>query len=430
MRWTWQIAAAGYKGGRLHIEDVPVEDLARRFGTPLYVYSSRVLHRQFERLSNSLNGLAEEVLICFALKANANPSIGKLLASLGAGADVVSGGEIYLARRMGFPGERVVFAGVGKTRKEVREALEAGVRSFHVESRDELESLAAMAAELGAVAPVAVRVNPDVEAGTHPYITTGTRANKFGVGPQEALEMIRWTASARSLTPVGLHAHVGSQLQRVEPVLAATRCLLELWDTLAAEGIHLKELDIGGGLGIQYRPEDEREGPEELAAGLKPLLAGRKLHLVVEPGRFLVGPAGVLITGVTYTKEMPPSGEGEEPGLLAIVDAGMNDLLRPALYGAWHPVWPTEEDSLNQGRPIDIVGPVCESSDVLARERRLGDVRPGDLLTIGQAGAYGFSMASHYNARPRPAEVLVSGREARLIRPREKYEDLWVDDGQ
>ena len=430
MSWNWHTTAVGYRGGHLHVEDVPVEKLARQFGTPLYVYSNTVLHRQYERLRSSLEGLADEVLICYALKANANPTIGGVLASLGAGADVVSGGEVYLARRMGFPGERIVFAGVGKTRKEMVEALQAGVRSFHVESRGELQRLAATAAELGVVAPVAVRVNPDVEAGTHPYITTGTKANKFGVGPAEALEMIRWAATVPSLMPVGLHSHVGSQLQRVEPVLAATRCLLELWDTLASEGIHLKELDIGGGLGIQYRPEEAPEGPEELAAGLRPLLAGRKLHLVVEPGRFLVGPAGALITEVIYTKEMPPLEGGEEPGVLAIVDAGMNDLLRPALYGAWHPVWPTGENNLNQGRPIDVVGPVCESSDVLAHDRRLGEVKPGDLLTIGQAGAYGYSMASQYNARPRPAEVLVSGSEARIIRPRESYEDLWVDERQ
>lgn len=428
MAWNWQTSAVTYKAGRLHVEDVPVEKLARQFGTPLYVYSSGVLQRQYGRLRRSMEGLAEEVLICYALKANANPAIGSSLANMGAGADVVSGGEVYLARRMGFPGERIVFAGVGKTRKEMAEALDAGVRSFHVESRGEIEALAEVATAKDTVAPVAVRVNPDVEAGTHPYITTGTKANKFGVGPAEALDLIRWAATTPSLGPVGLHAHIGSQLQRVQPVLAATARLLELWDTLAAEGIHLKELDIGGGLGIQYRPEEQPEGPEELAAGLRPLLSRRKLRLVIEPGRFLVGPAGALITSVIYTKEIPAAAEEEEPGLLAIVDAGMNDLLRPALYGAWHPVWPLSESDLDSGRSVDIVGPVCESSDVLARGRQLGQMKPGDLLVIGQAGAYGYSMSSQYNARPRPAEVLVTGSEARLIRPRETYEDLWVDD--
>jgi diaminopimelate decarboxylase len=432
LAWNRQTSAVAYKDGRLHVEDVPVEELARQFGTPLYAYSSGILHHQYERLRRSMQGLAEEVLVCYALKANSNPTIGGLLAGLGAGADVVSGGEVYLARRMGFPGERIVFAGVGKTRKEMAEALDAGVRSFHVESRGELEALAAVAAAKGMVAPVAVRVNPDVEAGTHPHITTGTRANKFGVGPVEALDMIRWAAATPSLSPTGLHAHIGSQLQRVQPILAAVERLLELWDALAAEDIRLTELDIGGGLGIQYRPEEQPEGPEELAAGLRPLLSGRKLHLVLEPGRFLVGPAGALITSVTYTKEMPTTAEGEAPGLLAIVDAGMNDLLRPALYDAWHPVWPLCESDVEQGHPLDIVGPVCESSDVLARGRRIGQVKPGDLLTVGQAGAYGFSMSSQYNARPRPAEVLVTGTEARLIRPRETYEDLWgtMDDGR
>jgi diaminopimelate decarboxylase len=408
----------------LHVEDVPVEELAREFGTPLYAYSSATLHRQYSRLQRSMEGLADQVLLCYALKANANPAIGSLLAGLGAGADVVSGGEVYLARRMGFPGDRIVFAGVGKTRKEMAEALEAGVRSFHVESRGELEALAEVAASMGRVAPVAVRVNPDVEAGTHPYITTGTRANKFGVGPAEALEMIRWAAATPSLAAVGLHAHIGSQLQSVGPIIAAVERLLELWDALAAEGIPLTELDIGGGLGIQYRPEEEPEGPEELAAGLRPLLAGRKLHLVLEPGRFLVGPAGALITSVTYTKEIPGATIDSPPNRLAIADAGMNDLLRPALYAAWHPVWPLHEEQLEQGDPVDMVGPVCESSDVLASGRRLGRVRPGDLLTIGQAGAYGFSMSSQYNARPRPPEVLVTGTDSRLIRKRETYEDL------
>ena len=420
-----QASALAYRGGRLHVEDVPVEELARQFGTPLYAYSSATLRSQYARLQSSMRGLADDVLICYALKANANRVIGSLLAGLGAGADVVSGGEVYLARRMGFPGERIVFAGVGKTRREMSEALDAGVRSFHVESRGELEALAEVAASRGTVAPVAVRVNPDVEAGTHPYITTGTKANKFGVAPAEALDLIRWAAATPSLSPAGLHAHIGSQLQRVQPILEAVERLLELWDALHTEGIDLTELDIGGGLGIQYMPDEEPDGPEELAAGLRPLLSGRKLHLTLEPGRFIVGPAGALITSVTYTKEVHALAKGERPILLAIADAGMNDLLRPALYGAWHPTWPLDERHVGVGDPVDVVGPVCESSDVLARDRRIGPVKQGDLLAIGQAGAYGYSMSSQYNARPRPAEVLVTGTEVRIIRPRETYEDLW-----
>ncbi len=410
--------AAAYHNGTLHIEDIPVTQLTARFGTPLYVYSARVLRDQYIALQTALNGLAPRLLICYALKANANPTLGKMLAGMGAGADAVSGGELYMARRMGFPGERIVFAGVGKTRREMAEGLAAGVRSFHIESAGELEALASVAAEAGKVARVAVRVNPDVDAETHPYITTGTRANKFGVEPGEAIALVLRAASLPSLEPGGLHAHVGSQMLRVAPVIEATKCLLSLWDQLATEGIYLSELDIGGGLGIQYRPEDRPEGPQALADGLRPLLAGRDLELVVEPGRFLVGPAGVLLTSVLYVK-----------GNLAIVDAGMNDLLRPALYGAWHPVWPVDERQIGTGDPVDIVGPICESSDVLAKDRRLGTVQPDDILTIGQAGAYGYSMASQYNGRPRPAEVLVTGGEAALIRRRESYDDLW-DEGR
>lgn len=413
-----------YHRGTLHVEGVPVSTLVRRFGTPLYVYSTQTLQQQYQQLQSSMSGLADRVLICYALKANANTVLGGMLAGMGAGADVVSGGEVYLARHMGFAGERIVFAGVGKTRREMAEALDAGVRSFHVESPGELDALADLAASKGTVAPVAVRLNPDVEAGTHPYITTGTRANKFGVSPGEALEMVRRAAASPALNAVGLHIHIGSQLGKVQPILDATKRLLELWDTLAGEGIKLKELDIGGGLGIQYRPDEMPEGPEVLAAGLRSLLAGRALELVLEPGRFLVGPAGALLTSVTYIKNVPDEASERGRHSLAIVDAGMNDLLRPALYGAWHPVWPLREEQAGAGNRVDVVGPVCESSDVLAAGRRLGEVRPGDVLAIGQAGAYGYSMASQYNARPRPAEVLVNGTQVRLIRPRETYEDL------
>jgi diaminopimelate decarboxylase len=425
------MGALRYHEGMLHIEDVPVSKLAAEFGTPLYIYSASVLEAQYRRLEESLRGLSPNVLICYALKANANHTLGRMLASWGAGADVVSGGEIYLAGLMGFPGERIVFAGVGKTKREIEEALVARVRALHVESAGELEAIASVAAALGVVAPVAVRVNPDVDAHTHPYITTGTRTDKFGVSPDQALDLMRRAATNPSLLPVGLHAHVGSQLPSVQPVVDATARLVELVQVLAGEGIHLREIDIGGGLGIPYRPGDDPEGPEELAAGLRPILArlpivsGHSLDLVLEPGRFIVGPAGALLTTITYVKETAsPDGQTDAAKSLAIVDAGMNDLLRPALYGAYHPVWPLHEEAVEAGDLIDLVGPVCESSDVLARDRRLGTVRPGDVLAIGQAGAYGFSMSSQYNARPRPAEVLVTGGETRLIRTRESYADL------
>ena len=419
------MGALRYHKGALHVEDVPVSEIATRFGTPLYVYSASVLEAQYRRLESSLQGLADNLLICYAIKANANPVLGRMLAGWGAGADVVSGGELYLAGRMGFPGERIVFAGVGKTRTEIAEAIQGGVRAIHVESADELVAISSVAADLGAVAPVAIRVNPNVDAHTHPHITTGTSADKFGVSPSEALALMRKANSNPYLEPTGLHAHIGSQLPTVQPILQTTAILLDLWDTLAGEGIRLRDLDIGGGLGIAYRPEDAPQGPEGLAEGLRPLLAGRALDLAIEPGRFIVGPAGALLTSVTYMKDAPHQpGSEEGPRSIAIIDAGMNDLLRPALYGAYHPVWPLREADVERERPIDIVGPVCESSDVLARERRLGSVRPGDLLVIGQAGAYGFSMSSHYNARPRPAEVLVTGADAQVIRLRETYADL------
>jgi diaminopimelate decarboxylase len=411
-------SAVGYRDRVLHVEGVAVTRLAEEFGTPLYVYSAGVLRRQYGELEASMGGLASRVLICYALKANANPAIGRMLAGLGAGADVVSGGELYLARKMGFAAEKIVFAGVGKTTREMTEGLEAGIRSFHVESVGELEALETVAAGMGKVAPMSVRVNPDVDAGTHRHITTGTRANKFGVSPEVALDMVRRAAGSAHLEAVGLHVHIGSQLQSVGPIVEATRRVLELWDVLAGEGIRLRELDIGGGLGIHYRPEDEPEGPEALAAGLRPLLEGREIELVIEPGRFLVGPAGALLTRVTYVKEAGDS-------RLVVVDAGMNDLLRPALYEAWHPVWTVEEGPAGEGEAVDVVGPVCESADVLAYDRRLGEVKPGDVLAMGQAGAYGFSMASQYNGRPRPAEVMVDGTWAKVVRRREGYADLW-----
>lgn len=414
--------AATYREGILHVDDLPVTALAARYGTPLYVYSSRVLESQYQALEANLRGLARNLLVCYALKANGNPALGRMLAGWGAGADVVSGGEIYLARQMGFPPERIVFAGVGKTRAEMAEALAGGIRCFHVESAGELEALAEVAAAQDRVAPVAVRVNPDVEAHTHPYITTGTRATKFGVPPALARALIHQAAAHPALRPIGLHTHVGSQLLQVQPIVDAATRLLDLWDTLATEGIVLHELDIGGGLGIPYRPEDQPEGPAALAAALRPLLAGRTLDLVLEPGRFLAGPAGVLLTTVSYIKQVED--DAGQPRTLLVADAGMTDLLRPALYNAWHPVWPAQEAPIGEGDLVDLVGPVCESSDVLAQARRLGRVRPGDLLAVGQAGAYGYAMASQYNARPRPAEVLVSGATDRLIRRRETYADL------
>ncbi len=414
-----------YEAGELTIEECSLASLAARYGTPLYVYSRAALEGAYEALRGALAALGVPVTIYYALKANANPTLGGILAARGAGVDVVSGGELYLARRMGFAPERTVFAGVGKTRAEMAEALAPpGIAAFHVESAGELEALARVAAGLGTRARVAVRVNPDVEAHTHPYITTGVAASKFGVPPDEALALTRRAAADPALEPVALHAHIGSQLLDVGPIVEATGRLLGLWDTLHAEGLTLPGLDIGGGLAIAYQPEEQPQGPEALVAGLRPLLAGRSLALGVEPGRYLVGPAGVLVTEVLYTKPGIPGGP-----YLAIVDAGMNDLIRPALYGAYHPIRPVRAPAPDAPlQAVDIAGPVCESADFFARARPLPPLAPGTLLAIGQAGAYGFAMASQYNGRPRPAEVLVEGSTARLIRPREGYAQLQPED--
>ncbi|MGI8586743.1 MAG: diaminopimelate decarboxylase [Chloroflexia bacterium] len=416
-----------YRAGDLYIEEVPLAALAENYGTPLYVYSRHALEAAYATLVEHLGSLGVPLIVCYALKANANPALGRLLAELGAGADVVSGGELYLARRIGFPDKRIVFAGVGKTHAEMAEALSGpGISAFHVESRPELEALAAVASGLGKVAPVAVRVNPDVDAHTHPYITTGTAADKFGVPPTEALELTRIAAAHPHLQPVGLHAHIGSQLTNVSPIVEATRLLLELWDRLSGEGIALRSLDIGGGLAIPYHPDDAPQGPAELASGLRPLLRGRLLTLVLEPGRYLVGPCGLLLTRILCTRPAdPPAGR---PHRLLIADAGMNDLLRPALYGAYHPLYPARlpgaELAPSDAYVTDVAGPVCESADFLATDRELPEMCAGDLLAIGQAGAYGFSMSSQYNGRPRPAEALVDGTSAHLIRPRETYSHL------
>lgn len=409
-----------YQAGQLYAEDVPLATLAAEYGTPLYVYSRSTLETAYDSLMTHLGSLGVPLLVCYALKANANPTLAGLLAQRGAGVDVVSGGELYVAQHSGFPADRIVFAGVGKTRIEMAAALRGpGIRAFHIESRAELEALGAVAAGLGVAAPIAVRVNPDVEAHTHPYITTGTANSKFGVPPTEALALTRWAAMHPHLRPVGLHAHIGSQMEDVTPIIESTRRLLTIWDALAAEGIALRSLDIGGGLAIPYEPGASPQGPEQLAAGLRPLLAGRRLELELEPGRYLLGPAGVLLTRVLYHK--PTTADRQ----LLIADAGMNDLLRPALYGAYHPIEPLQQPSPDDDLYLtDLAGPICESSDFLATGRTLALLSEGALLAIRQAGAYGFSMASQYNSRPRPAEVLVEGATHRLIRARETYADL------
>jgi diaminopimelate decarboxylase len=399
--------------GVLFAEDVPLEALARAYGTPLYVYSTATLTRHWKVLERSLSGLRH--LSCYAVKANSSLAVLSLLSRLGAGFDIVSGGELYRVRRAGGNPRKVVFSGVGKRDDEIAFALEAGVRVLDVESAEELARVSIAARRLGKRAPVALRVNPDVDARTHPYISTGLRESKFGVSVAEALRLYHLAWRDPALRVKGVAMHIGSQITAVAPFLDAIARMKGLVKELGRQGIRLGHLDIGGGLGIPYRDE-EPPHPDAYGAAVKRALAGFDGEVLLEPGRVLVGNAGVLVTRVLYRKR-----NGRRR--FAVVDAGMNDLVRPAFYGAFHDIEPV-------GRPApremvcDVVGPICESGDFLAKRRRLPEVEAGDLLCIRTAGAYGFAMSSQYNSRPRAAEVLVDRDRALLARRRETYQDL------
>jgi diaminopimelate decarboxylase len=402
-----------YRGGELHAEEVPLAEIARRHGTPVYVYSRATLTRHFHAFDKALAG--HDHLVCYAVKANSNLAVLQVLARLGAGFDIVSGGELARVLKAGGDPRKVVFSGVGKTTAEMRQALVTGIGCFNVESEAELQRLAEVAAALKQRAPVALRVNPDVDPGTHPYISTGLKASKFGV---EIAEAERLYALARTLPGIeiaGVACHIGSQLQELAPFLAALDRVLALADRLAAQGIALKHLDLGGGLGVPYDKE-QPPSPAELASAVRERLAGRKFKVLLEPGRAIAGNAGVLVTRVEYLKS------GSEKNF-AVVDAAMNDLLRPALYQGWHAILPVSERGTAPNRTYDVVGPVCESGDWLGRDRALA-IAPGDLLCIRTAGAYGFTMSSNYNSRPRAAEVMVDGKDQHLVRAREAIEDL------
>ena len=402
--------------GELHCERVPLRRIAEAVGTPVYVYSHKTLVEHYRKLRLAFRALRP--LICFSAKANGNLAILRVLVRQGAGLDIVSGGELYKALKVGCPPSRIVFASVGKRRGEIRDALHAGIFCFNVESAPELDTINEIARSLRTTARVALRVNPDVEAHTHRYITTGVAESKFGIDPKTAREILRHHDAFASTRFIGLHLHIGSQISQSKPFVEAIRKTSELLAQGRRFGVGLEWLNLGGGLGIIYR--DERpQTPQIFAAAVVPLLRSLKVRLILEPGRFIVGNAGVLMTEVLYVKRS----RGKR---FVVVDAGMNDLIRPALYGAYHEVIPLEASRLarNGDGRADIVGPICESADVLARDRKLGAVSAGQLLAVLGAGAYGSTMASNYNGRLRPAEVLVRGGRWAVIRRRETMRDL------
>ncbi|HYJ81119.1 MAG TPA: diaminopimelate decarboxylase [Longimicrobiaceae bacterium] len=408
-------AAFPRRSGVLHCEEVPLPDLVARWATPLYVYSRNALRGRYRELDEALAPVPH--LIAYSVKANPNLALLRTLAELGAGADVVSGGELRRARLAGIPGERIVFSGVGKTVNELALGLNEGIYAFNVESEGELCALSDLACAMGKRAPIAIRINPDIESPTpHAYTRTGHAATKFGIAAARARDLYSIAAKLPGIRVRGIDVHIGSQILEVEPFGRALAAVLDLAHELKQEEIPLEFLDLGGGLGIAYAEGEEGVTAAAFAETVVELVAETGLTLVLEPGRYLVGEAGVLLTRVVYVKE----GGGKR---FVITDAGMNDLIRPSHYSGWHAVEPVESHGRETGT-VDIVGPICETGDFLALDREMEVPRPGELLAIHTVGAYGFSMASQYNQRPRPAEVMVDGAEATLVRRRETFEDL------
>ena len=402
-----------YRNGELYAEDVPVAQLAATHGTPLYVYSRATIERHWHAFNDAFGDHPH--LICYAVKANANLAVLNLMARMGSGFDIVSVGELERVLRAGGDPGRVVFSGVGKRADEMRRALAVGIRCFNVESEAELLRLNAVAGEMGRVAPVSIRVNPDVDAKTHPYISTGLKENKFGIAIEAAERVYREAAALPHLAITGIDCHIGSQLTSVEPFLDALDRVIALADRLEAAGIPIHHLDLGGGLGIRYRDET----PPEPADYVKAMFARCKdcdYEILLEPGRAIMGNAGILVTRVEYIKPTEHKG-------FAVVDAAMNDLMRPALYQAWQAIVPVVEGGRGEARMYDVVGPVCETGDFLGKDRELA-IEEGDLLAVRSSGAYGFSMSSNYNTRPRAAEVMVDGATVHVVRERESLDAL------
>ncbi len=403
-----------YRDGQLCAEQVSLAQIARQFGTPCYVYSRAAITRNYQAYDQALASVPHR--ICYAVKANSNLGVLSVLAKLGAGFDIVSGGELARVLRAGGDPSRVVFSGVGKRDEEMVAALQVGVRCFNVESESELHRLSMVAVRQGKTAQVSLRVNPDVDAKTHPYISTGLRDNKFGIDIARVEAVYAVASQLPGIKITGVDCHIGSQLTQLDPYVDALGRLLKLVDRLRASGIDLQHIDLGGGLGIRYRDEEPPQ-PDDYAKAVLPLLNKRNLELWLEPGRSIVGNAGILLTRVEYLKHAPHKN-------FAIVDAAMNDLMRPALYNAWQEILPVQPRAGKATKRYDVVGPVCETGDWLGRERDLA-LHEGDLLAIRSAGAYGFVMSSNYNTRPRAAEVMIEGDRTHLVRAREVLEDLW-----
>jgi len=398
-----------YKNGELYLDGVSLRALAEEFGTPLYVYSASYIRDRVRAYKEAF----PNALICYAVKANFNPHIIRLVKEEGAGADIVSGGELYASLQAGVDPKKIVYAGVGKTPKEIEYAISSDILMFNVESRMELEVLDQIAERMGKKVRIAIRVNPDVDPKTHPYISTGMKKSKFGVDIKRAKEEYEYARNLKNLEVVGIHCHIGSQILDVSPYIEAVEKIVELYHYLTKNGFDIRYLDIGGGLGIKYKPEQSNPEPSDLAEAISPILKDVKAKLILEPGRSIVGNSGVLITRVEFLKD-----KGHKH--FVIVDAGMNDLIRPAIYDAYHHIVPVEK---RDGRYIktDVVGPICETGDFLALDRELPEVRRGDYLAVLSAGAYGFAMSSHYNVRPRACELLVDEGKYRVIRKREDY---------
>ncbi|MDH5473919.1 MAG: diaminopimelate decarboxylase [Gammaproteobacteria bacterium] len=401
-----------YINGRLYAEDVDVAALAKTHGTPAYVYSRATLERHWKAFDAALG--QQPHLVCYAVKANSSLAVLNVLARLGSGFDIVSVGELERVLRAGGDAAKIVFSGVGKRVDEMRRALQVGIRCFNVESESELEVLNQVAGEEGLKAPVSLRVNPDVDAQTHPYISTGLKENKFGIAHDQAVAVFEKAAQLDNLEIKGIDCHIGSQLTQVAPFVDALSRVLELVDELAAKGIQLSHLDLGGGLGIRYKDE-QPPSPAEQAAALVQQLQGRNLEIIIEPGRAIAGNAGILLTEVLYLKHA-------EHKNFAIIDAAMNDLMRPALYGAWQEIIPVIPRQGN-GLVYDLVGPVCETGDFLGKDRQL-NLQQGDILAVRSSGAYGFSMSSNYNTRPKAVEIMIDADRAYVIHPRESLDDL------